>query len=111
MMAAARILRLKVQPGIRKTVGGVSVVANRHLLSFQSKTLAGFPDVVLDRARARRISEARTRGGARFDRDGYARIGAAHRGAFGCGTGLLGLERRIRGSDHDTGRGLPRAAK
>src|SRR5215469_4337410 len=45
MMAAARILRLKVQPGIRKTVGGVSVVAKRHLLSFQSNTLAGFPGV------------------------------------------------------------------
>src|SRR6516164_146949 len=44
-MAAARILRLKVQPGIRKTVGGVSVVAKRHLLSFQSNTLAGFPGV------------------------------------------------------------------
>src|SRR5215469_5936515 len=60
MIAAARILRLKVQPGIRKTVGGVSVVAKRHLLSFQSNTLAGFPGVasatcVTDHSRSERV--------------------------------------------------------
>jgi hypothetical protein len=42
-MAAARILRLKVEPEIRKMVGGDSVVATFHPFILQSNTLGECP--------------------------------------------------------------------